>query len=510
VSQEAPTARRGRSARRAARTTRTLEFWPELERGLPDIDPLRPEQVERIHDESMRLLEERGIDFRDDEAVAIWAAAGARVDGHRVRIDRDHLMDLVSSAPAEYTMLARTPDRSVRLGGRRTIFTPSYGAPFVLDLDGTRRNATLEDFHNFAKLAYLEPALHMTGGVLVEPMDVPVPHRHLEMVASLLRHSDKPFMGAVTSRERAEDTMHMAGIVFGHDVVRDTTVMTCLANANTPLVWDATMLDAVKVYSANNQAMLFSPFVLGGASTPASTIGSVLQVNVEALAGVAFSQLVRRGAPAVYGQWASTVSMKSGAPMAGTPEICHMNLVLGQLARHYELPWRCSGGCSSSKLVDAQAGYEAARNMYGVLMAGANFVLSTTGYLESALCQSYAKAALDGEQLRMMYRLGRGVDFDELDDVLSTMFDVEPGAHYLGTEHTLDNFEKAFIMPELMNADSYEQWAAEGSLDAAERGAAKARQMLADYEAPALDDAIEAELADFVARRRAELPESVA
>jgi trimethylamine--corrinoid protein Co-methyltransferase len=302
--------------------------------------------------------------------------------------------------------------------------------------------------------------------------------------------------------------MKMAGIVFGDDVVADTTVMTCLANANTPLVWDATMLDAVKVYAAHNQAMLFSPFVLGGASTPASTIGSVMHVNVEALAGVAFSQLVRPGAPAVYGQWASTVSMKSGAPQAGTPEVCHMNMLTGQLARFYKLPWRCSGGCTSSKIVDAQAGYEAARNMYGVLMAGANFVLSSTGYLEGALCQSYAKVALDGEQMRMMYKLGQGVNFDELDGVLDTIHAMNPGDHYLGTEHTLNNFQSAFQMPELMNSDSFEQWEIDGALDAGERGAAKARQLLGNYEEPVLPDDVAEELDDFVARRKTEIPDT--
>lgn len=407
-------------------------------------------------------------------------------------------------------MLARNPARSVTLGKDRAAFTPAYGAPFVLDLEGRRRNATQADFDNFAKLAYLEPSMHMTGGVLCEPMDTPVPYRHLDMTYSLLKHSDKPFMGAVTSRQRAEDSMHMAGIVFGHDVVKDTTVMTSLANANSPLVWDQTMLDAVKVYAANNQAMLFSPFVLGGASTPASTIGSVVQLSAEALAGVAFSQLVRPGAPAVYGQWLSTVSMRSGAPQAGTPEICHMNMLVGQLARYYKLPWRCSGGCSSSKVVDAQAGYESARNMYGVLMAGANFVLSTTGYLDGALCQSYAKVVLDGEQMRLYYRLGQGVDFDELDDAMAAIRSIEPGDHYLGTTHTLEHFETAFVMPELMSNDSFEQWTIDGELDADARAIEKVKELLGRYEEPTLPDDVDEELREYVARRRTELPEMVA
>jgi trimethylamine--corrinoid protein Co-methyltransferase len=473
------------------------------------VDLLDEEQVKRIHDASMDIIEEVGVEFRCDDAIGMWRAAGADVDGVTVRIDREHLMSLVGTAPSSYTMVARDPAHTVTVGDGRTIFTPSYGAPYVLDLDGVRRPGTLQDFRNFTKLNHLSPALHMSGGVVCEPMDVPVPKRHLYMTESLLKYSSKPFMGAVTSMDRAEDSLHMAGIVFGQDFVRETTVMTSLANANTPLVWDKTMLDSVRVFAAANQATLFSPFVLGGASTPASTVGAVIQVNIEALTGVAFSQLVRTGAPALYGQWLSTVSMRTGAPQAGTPEICHMNLLTAQMARHYNLPSRCSGSCTSSKMVDAQAGYEAARNMYGVIMAGTNFVLSTTGYLESAMCQSYAKWVLDSEQLELMYRLGSGVSFDGLDEVLDSMRSVPAGGHHLGTEHTLANFQTAFSMPEMMNSDNYEQWLADGSQSAEERAAARCRQMLDEYEEPALEDHIREELDDYVARRDAELPDLV-
>jgi len=473
------------------------------------VDLLDDGQVQRIHDASMDIIEEVGVEFRCDDAIGMWRAAGADVDGVTVRIDREHLMSLVGTAPSSYTMVARDPAHTVTVGDGRTIFTPSYGAPYVLDLDGVRRPATLQDFRDFTKLNHLSPALHMSGGVVCEPMDVPVPKRHLYMTESLLKYSSKPFMGAVTSMERAEDSLHMAGIVFGQDFVRETTVMTCLANANTPLVWDKTMLDSVRVFAAANQATLFSPFVLGGASTPASTVGAVIQVNIEALTGVAFSQLVRVGAPALYGQWLSTVSMRTGAPQAGTPEICHMNLLTAQMARHYNLPSRCSGSCTSSKMVDAQAGYEAARNMYGVLMAGTNFVLSTTGYLESAMCQSYAKWVLDSEQLELMYRLGSGVSFDDLDEVLDSMRSVPAGGHHLGTEYTLANFQTAFSMPEMMNSDNYEQWLADGSQSAEERATARCRQMLEEYEEPKLEDHVREELDDYVARRDAELPDLV-
>ena len=501
--------RRGRDARAAKRRNRVRTWLPELERKIPWVDLLSEEQVQTIHEASMDIIEEVGVEFRCEDAIAMWKATGASVDGVRVRIDREHLMELVGTAPSSYTMIARDRSFDATVGDGKTIFTPSYGAPYVLGLDGVRRPASLEDFRNFTKLNHLSPALHMSGGVVCEPMDVPVPKRHLYMTQSLLTYSSKPFMGAVTSMERAEDSLHMAGIVFGQDAVRDTTVMTCLANGNTPLVWDKTMLDSVRVFAGANQATLFSPFVLGGASTPASTVGAVIQVNIEALTGVAFSQLVRVGAPALYGQWLSTVSMKTGAPQAGTPEICHMNLLTAQMARHYQLPSRCSGSCTSSKMVDAQAGYEAGRNMYGVLMAGINFVLSTTGYLESAMCQSYAKWVLDSEQLELMYRLGSGVSFADLDEVLETMREVPPGGHHLGTAHTLANFQTAFSMPEMMNSDNYEQWLADGSLSTEDRATARCRELLEEYEEPALPDDVRAELDEFVARRDAELPDLI-
>ena len=501
--------RRGRDARAAKRRNRVHTWLPELERKIPWVDLLTEEQVRTIHEASMDVIEEVGVEFRCEDAIAMWKATGASVDGVRVRIDRELLMELVGTAPSSYTMVARDRSFDATVGDGKTIFTPSYGAPYVLGLDGVRRPASLEDFRNFTKLNHLSPALHMSGGVVCEPMDVPVPKRHLYMTQSLLTYSSKPFMGAVTSMERAEDSLHMAGRGFGPDAVRDTTVMTCLANGNTPLVWDKTMLDSVRVFAGANQATLFSPFVLGGASTPASTVGSVIQVNIEALTGVAFSQLVRVGAPALYGQWLSTVSMKTGAPQAGTPEICHMNLLTAQMARHYRLPSRCSGSCTSSKMVDAQAGYEAGRNMYGVLMAGINFVLSTTGYLESAMCQSYAKWVLDSEQLELMYRLGSGVSFADLDEVLETMREVPPGGHHLGTAHTLANFQTAFSMPEMMNSDNYEQWLADGSLSAEDRAAARCRELLEEYEEPALPDDVRTELDEFVARRDAELPDLI-
>lgn len=505
MKQAETTTRRGRSSRRAARLQKTLNSLPAMKRGLPYLNLMTSGQLEKMHDASMRILEQKGIDFRDDESAEIWRAAGATVNGYHVRIDRDLLMSLISTAPSNYTMQARNPARAVKLGDGHTCFVPAYGSPKVIDLEGQRRDATLEDFHNFAKLGYMAAAMHMTGGVLVEPMDIAVPKRHLHMMYALLKYSDKPFMGMVLGRDKAVDSIEMVKLVFGEDFLQSNTVMTSLANGNSPLVWDGTMLEAAKVYARHNQAVLYSPFALCGASTPASVVGTMAQISAEALAGVAFSQLVKKGVPAVYGQWLASVSMKSGAPMAGTPEICHINMLMGQLARYYKLPMRCSGMCTSAKMFDAQAGFESARNMYGVLMSGANFVLSTAGYMEGALAQSYAKYAIDVEQMELFQRLGEGPNFADFEGAVQAIMDVEIGNHYLGNLHTLENFETAFSMPELLDHDNYEQWAAGGGKNTNQRGVEKIKSMLVEYEEPALDAGVDEALRDYIAKREREI-----
>lgn len=505
----APGRRGGRKARHRIRTAAPQVSRPTLVRDIPVYEVLDRAGVELIHDASMRILEEVGIDFRDDTAPGQWREAGAEVDGERIRIPRELLMSLVEKTPESYTMRGRNPERTVTVGGRNTVFAPTYGSPYVLDFDDKRRYSTLEDLQQFHRLAYMSPALHVTGGIIVEPVDVAVPKRHLHIGLSLLTNSDKPFMGAVTSRERAEDTVEMAKIAYGADVVDSHTVMTSVCNCNSPLVWDQTMLDAVRVYAGNNQAVLLSPFVMAGANTPASTVGALAQLNAEALAGIAYAQLVRPGAPMVYGNYVATVSMRSGAPMAGTPETCMMNYVIGQLARHYKLPWRSSGMINGSKLVDAQAAYESLMTMHSVLLAGCNYVMHSAGWLEAGLTASFAKFALDVEQIEIFCTYAGGLALDDLEECLDAVREVGPGGHYLGTKHTQDNFESAFFIPDLLDNNSFEQWSAEGGLDTNARGLARAREMLDRYEAPELDAAVEEELRAFVARREAELPDAV-
>ncbi|MGE0847374.1 MAG: trimethylamine methyltransferase family protein [Flavobacteriaceae bacterium] len=499
----------GRRTRREAREHAPIAWLPALKRRIPVLELVPEEAVERIHDASCAILEEIGIEFRDDEAAAMWKAAGADVAGHRVRIDRGLLMELVGKAPSSYTMHARNRERSVTVGGDSTIFVPMYGAPYVRDLQGERRYGTLKDLQNLHRLAYMAPALHSTSSIICEPMDVPVPKRHLHIIASALTHSDKPFMGIVTARERAEDTMALAGIVFGEEFVRDNPVMTSVVNANSPLVWDATMLDALKVYAANNQPCLCTPFALCGASTSASTVGAVAQVNAEALAGIAFTQLVRPGCPMVYGQFMVAVDMKTGAPMGGTPEAAHMMLLMGQLARRYKLPFRSSGFHVGAKTADAQAGYEANMLMHAAILSGANYIWHVAGWAEAGLVADFAKFMLDAEQCEGWYRYARGVTLDDLDAAMEAVRQVGPGGHFLGTQHTLDHFASAFFTPELMDFSSFEQWSAGGAPDAETRARAKAARMLEAYEKPAMDPGMAEAIADYVRRRERELPDDV-
>ena len=498
----------GREGRHALRGAPMLAF-PTLVREIPTYELLPAEAVELIHLESVKILEEIGCEFRDEEAIAMWHAAGADVQGTRVRIDRAMVMELVAKVPSEFTLHARNPERSVKVGGKNTVFVPMYGAPYVRDLENNRRYGSLNDLQNFHKLAQMAPQLHSASSIICEPMDVAVPKRHLHIIQSALTHSDKPFMGIVTSKSRAEDVMKMAGIVFGDDFVKDNPVVVSITNANSPLVWDQTMLDAMRVYALHNQPVILAPFALCGASTSASSIGAVAQVNAEALIGVAFTQLIRPSCPQIYGQFMVTVDMKTGAPMGGTPEAAQMMFVMGQLARKYKLPWRTSGFHVGSKINDAQAGYEANMLMHAAILSGANYIWHVAGWLEAGLCCGYSKFMTDCEQLSGWYKYAGGLKFDDFKEAMAAVREVGPAGHFLGTQHTLEHFEKAFFMPTIMDFNPYEQWNAEGAKDHDTRGREKAKAALANYQKPHMDESKSEALAEFVAKRERELPDTV-
>ena len=496
----------GRGARQAMRSAPDFGMLPALKRNLPYCEPMSDDQIARIDAASMEILEEVGVIFRDEIALEDWRRAGATVRGDRVYLDRALVRDLISTIPAEWTYLARNPERSLPFGGKHSIFVPMTGAPFIRDLEDKRRWPTMADLNMFHKLSHMSPALHSSAHHIVEPMDVKVSHRHLHITYSSMKYSDKTFMGMTTSGKNAEDALDMAEILFGRDVMETTPVVTGNCNGNSPLVWDETMLSAMRAFCRRNQPVLCSPFVLGGANTPASVAPAVAQLNAEALSALAYTQVVRKGCPAIYGHYLSTVSMKSGAPMAGTPEISLMNFMIGQMARFYNVPWRTSNTLGGAKTFDAQAGYESAMTMTAVIHAGANYIWHSAGWNEAGMHCSVAKFVVDAEVCAMGYRMAEGPRWDDFDEALRAVRDVGPGGHYLGHPHTLENFERAFFMPKLFDNNSVEQWQAEGSVEITKRALRHAKKLLREYEEPKLDPAINEALLDYIARREREIP----
>jgi trimethylamine--corrinoid protein Co-methyltransferase len=500
----------GRAARQVARLHAVAERVPFLTRTLAPLEVLSEEGLGLIEENADTVLERMGIDFRDaPDAVARFGDAGADVDGERVRFPRGLCRQLVqATAPRTFTQVARNPANNVQIGGDATVFAPAYGSPFVRDLEGGRRYGTIEDFQNFVKLAYASPYIHHSGGTVCEPVDLPVNKRHLEMVYAHLRYSDKPFMGSVTQPVRAEDTVEMARIVFGADFLEENTAILSLANANSPLVWDATMLGAARVYAEANQAVLITPFILAGAMSPATVAGAATQTLAEALAGMAYCQLVRPGAPVVLGSFASSLSMQTGAPTFGTPEPALMLYVMAALARRLGVPFRSGGALCASKIADAQAAFESANTMQPTMLAGVNFVLHAAGWLEGGLTMGYEKFVLDADQLGMWHAFVKGVDLTPNGQALDAMLTNGPGMHFLGHEHTLANFESAFYRSPIADNSSFEQWESEGAKDAQERASAIWKKTLAAYEAPAIDEAVDEELREWIERKKASFPDS--
>ena len=504
-----------RAAKRAARSNVAGGAKPYFTRKIPVFSVLDDEGLSRIEESAETVLEEIGIDFRDDpEALQVWREAGATVNGERVQFPRGMCRKLIQdSAPAIYTQHARNPANNVLIGGDHVVLVPAYGPPFVRDLDGGRRYATIEDFRNFVKLAYSTPHLHHSGGTVCEPVDLPVNKRHLDMIDAHLRLSDKPFMGSVTAPERAQDSVDMAKIAFGDSFIdsesgEPKTVMTSLINANSPMTFDDTMLGAAKIYARNNQACVVSPFILSGAMSPVTVAGTCTQILAEAMAGMAFVQLVKPGAPVVFGTFSSAVSMQSGAPTFGTPEPSLVMYVAAALARRLGVPFRSGGGLCGSKVPDAQAAYEAANTLQTAALAGVNFMLHTSGWLEGGLVMGYEKFMMDCDQAGMLGVLLEGVDLSENGIAMSALKEVGPGQHFLGCEHTQQNFETAFFRSSIADNNSFEQWESEGSQDAVKRANTLWRKSLDEYEEPPLDAAVDEELREYVERKKSAVPDA--
>ncbi len=506
------TRRRGRgggAARRAERTAIHIETAKFIERQIPNLEILNEEALQIIEENAETVLEEIGVNFVDcPGALERWRAAGATVDGERVHIPRGLARDLIKTAPSQYTQHARNPEKNVVIGGNNLVLAPVYGPPFVRDADGGRRYATLADFHKFVKLGYMSKWLHHSGGTVCEPTDVPVNKRHLDMLLAHMTLSDKPYMGSVTEPSRAVDSVAMSKILFGNEFVDQNAVMTSLININSPLTFDPVMVGALDVYAEAGQGMIISPFIVGGAMAPVSVAGTLTQVLAEVLAGVAYSQLVRKGSPAIFGAFVTSIDMNSGAPTFGTPEASQILYGAGQLARRLDLPFRSGGGLCGSKLPDAQAAYETANTLNAALLGGVNFMLHACGWLEGGLVSSFEKFVLDSDQLGVLHKLAAGVDVSENGQGMDAIREVGPGGHYLGCAHTQANFKEAFWRSDVLDYKPFETWDEEGAKDSQRLASERVAKLLADYQQPALDPAINDALNEFVAKRKAAEPDA--
>ena len=499
----------GGAARRAERTAVRIEAARYIERNIPNLEILNEEALSIIETNAETVLEEIGVNFVENPAaLERWREAGADVQGERVHIPRGLARKLCETAPSSYVQHARNPERNVVIGGNSLVLAPVYGPPFVRDVAGGRRYATIEDFRKFVKLTYMSKWLHHSGGTVCEPTDIAVNKRHLDMLHAHMTLSDKPYMGSVTEPSRAADSVEMSRILFGKDFVAENTVMTSLININSPLTFDGTMMGALEVYAENNQAAIISPFIVGGAMAPVSVAGTLTQVMAEVLAGVAYSQLVRKGAPVIAGTFVTSIDMNSGAPTFGTPEAAQITYGMGQIARRLNLPYRSAGSFCGSKLPDAQAAYETSNSLNMGLLSGVNFMLHAAGWLEGGLVASFEKFVMDADQLGVLHHFAKGVDMSENGQAMDAIREVGPGGHYLGCAHTQANFKSAFWRSDLLDYKPFETWADEGERDTVALAGARVERLLAQYEAPALDPAVREALNAFVAERKAAEPDA--
>ena len=505
-----PGRRGGGTARRSERTRVRIESQKYIMRSVPDLDLLTSEAIEVIEHNAETVLEEIGVEFPDNPgALERWRAAGAEVQGERVRIPRGLARKLCATAPNSFVQHARNPDKSVAIGGRSLVLAPVYGPPFVRDLDGGRRYATMEDFRNFVRLGYMSKWLHHSGGTVCEPTDIPVNKRHLDMLLAHITLSDKPFMGSVTEPSRAEDSVEMARIVFGREFVEENAVLVSLININSPLTFDSVMMGALEVYAAANQACIVSPFIVGGAMAPVSVAGTLTQVLAEVLVGVAYNQLVRPGAPVVFGAFVTSIDMNSGAPTFGTPEASQIVYGAGQLARRLRLPFRSGGGLCGSKLPDGQAAYESANTLNAAFLAGVNFMLHACGWLEGGLVSSYEKFVMDADQLGILHGMANQVDVSENGQAMGAIREVGPGGHFLGCAHTQENFQSAFWRTELLDYRPFETWQEEGGSDTQGIASRRVREILGNYQQPPLDAGTAESLDAFVRTRKDSMADSM-
>ncbi len=472
---------------------------------MPRYEILSEDAMAKLDAGWRRLVTEIGVEFDSDRALELFRAAGQRVEDQKVFLDPEFVLEQVAKAPREFDVQARNPEHNVHIGGDSMAFAAVYGPPFVREGD-VRRDATMDDFERFAKLAQTFPVLDSAGGVICEPNDTPLDSRHLDMTFALQTLTDKVYMGNVVSGVNAADTIAMGEILFGgREAIEKTPVSISLINCNSPLRWDQRMLESLFEYTAAGQPCVLTPFILMGAMSPVTIPAALVQQIAEALSGITLAQLINPGAPVIFGSFLSNIDMQSGSPTFGTPESGIGLLCTGQIARHFGLPFRSGGGLTSSQVADAQAGYEALMTMLPTFLAGANWVMHSAGWLEGGLVAGFEKFIVDVELLQMLQAEFRPLEIDEDSLAFGAHEEVGHGGHFLGAMHTMERFRTCFYRPMLSSSDNYERWVRNGGLDTNARATRIYQKRVEEYVAPPLDDAIRAELEEYVVRRRAEL-----
>ncbi len=495
-----------RTARRNRRTSELRQLpWRQVTNPYRPIETLTGDQIEAIHQASLRILAEIGVDFLHPEAHSILAAGGAEVDGERVRFDPELVVESVATAPESFTLHARNPAHDVRVGGNSLVFSEVASAPNSSDTVRGRRTGTQQDYQDFLRLGQTFNIIHVFGGYPVEPIDLPPATRHLDCLSDFVTLTDKVFHGYSLGRRRILDALEIVriGRAITIDQLTVEPSLFTIVNTSSPLRLDGPMIEGVIEMARMNQVVVITPFTLAGAMAPASLAGALAQQNAEALAGIAFTQMVNPGAPIMYGGFTSNVDMRSGAPAFGTPEYTKAAMAGGQLARRYGFPYR-SSNATAANAVDAQAAYEAEMSTWGAVMGGANLVMHGAGWIEGGLVANFEKLVIDVEILQMMAEFLTPMKVDDAELAIDAIAAVGPGGHFFGSPHTLERYETAFYSPLVSDWQNHEAWAEAGSLTSEQRAATVVRKVLDEFEAPPLETSIAEELADFVERRRSE------
>ncbi len=500
---------RGRRGRRGDRGSGEIAQKPFRQPRLrwPPVELISADELDALHHASLSILKEIGINFLHPEARSLLRQAGADVDADsdRVRFDPELVEQTIRTAPAEFTLHARNPDNNIRVGGDWIAFAQMASAPNSSDLDNGRRAGNREDFRNLLKLGQFFNILHLNGGYPVEPVDIHASIRHLDCLADIVKLTDKVYSAYSLGRARNLDGLEIARIgrgISAEQMEREPSLYTII-NTNSPLCIDTPMLQGIIEMSSRNQCVIVTPFTLSGAMAPVTLAGALAQQNAEALAGILFTQLVRPGAPVIYGGFTSNVDMKSGAPAFGTPEYMKSAMIGGQLARRYKIPYRSSNVCAANA-IDPQAAYESVFSLWGAVMGGVNFVKHAAGWIEGGLTCSYEKTILDVDLLQMVAEFLEPLTIEDDELGLDAIRDVGPGGHFFGTAHTQARYRTAFYSPLISDWRNFETWAEAGRPEAAAKANALWKDVLRRYEKPPLDPAIEEELDAFVARRKEE------